>query len=67
MNKDTQKYKPYDANRAMSVKWVARKYNVTEVYVRQCDNHPDKTGSPLADEIRKSLRAKYAELKEILS
>lgn len=67
MNKGRKIYKPYDANRAAAVKWVAKKFEVTEVYVRQCDNYPNKTTSDLADEIRKALREKYNELKAILS
>lgn len=67
MDKGIKKYKPYDANRAMAIKWVAEKLKVTPEYVRQCDNYPKSTPSELADKIRKTLRKKYDELKQVLS
>lgn len=67
MGKDNKKYKPYDAHRAMAIKWTAQKYKVTPEYVRQCDNYPDMTTSDLANEIRKAMRTKYEELKQLLS
>lgn len=66
-NKKPKPYKPYDYNRSEAIKWVAKKLQVTPEYVRQCDNYPEKTTSDLADEIRKALRLKYAELQKVLS
>lgn len=52
--------------RAQAVKWVSRKYNVSEGYVYNIDSNSNLNGG-LADEIRKAYRAKYEELKQAVA
>jgi hypothetical protein len=55
-----------DPFRALAVKWVSRKYDVSEGYVYNIASNSNLYGG-LADEIRKAYRAKYEELKQTLA
>ena len=58
--------KIYDPIRAQVVKWVAKKFNCSEYYVRKVDNNPSLTGGS-CEEIRKAYRTKYAEMQQLMA
>ena len=55
----------YDAKRAEVVKSIARKFSVTEGYVRQCIAGTANSGR--SEEIRKAYNEKYELIKALLS
>lgn len=63
MNKARKK--PYDSTRAQAIKWTAEKYQVSREYVRAAIYGTANGGR--TEEILRSFRSKYAELKEVLA
>jgi hypothetical protein len=63
---ELNRQKRSDPIRALAVKYVVKKFDVSEMYVYKIAADSNRTGG-LADEIRKAYRAKYAELKEIIA
>lgn len=63
MNKG--KTKVYDAKKAEVIRFIAKQFEVTEGYVRQCVAGTSNTGR--AEEIVRAYRLKYKEVKQILS
>ncbi len=63
MNKGS--LKKYDAKRAEVIKYIARKMEVTEGYVRQCIAGTATAGR--AEDIKRAFNEKYAQVKQVLS
>lgn len=63
MNKDRKKR--YDSVRAQAIKWTAQKHDVSREYVRAAIYGTSNGGR--TEEILRAFRAKYAELKQVLS
>lgn len=65
MNKSSKKYTKRDREKTQAVNWVAKKFEVVPQYVYGILNGQHTSGR--SEEIKAAFRAKYAELKKVLS